>query len=144
MLDQPFPALAELGRFRRCIVWSAATGERAEVASCGRDRFTCGREFLELSQELRDSVCYLGCGSVALADAARELSLGFVHPLEVGERFALLDESLLELVDRALGDRDVARRLGFTAFQVCDCLVPLTQARVRALELLLERGQGRA
>src|SRR5436190_12588565 len=88
VLDQPFPALAELGRFRRCIVWSAATGERAEVASCGRDRFTCGREFLELSQELRDSVCYLGCGSVALADAARELSLGFVHPLEVGERFA--------------------------------------------------------
>lgn len=54
-LDQPFPTLAERCRFRRYIVESAATGERAELALCGRDRLTCGGELVELSQELPDS-----------------------------------------------------------------------------------------
>jgi hypothetical protein len=125
-LDQPFPTLAERCRFRRCILESAATGERAELALCGRDRLTCGGELVELSQELPDSVCDVACGGVTLADADRELSMGVVHPLEACERLALLDETLFELVDRALGDRDAPRRLGLTPFQVCDSFATLT------------------
>jgi hypothetical protein len=110
----------------------------------GRHRLTRSVEVFELGQELRDSVCDVACGRVALADPGRELSMCFVHSLEAGERFALFDESLFQFVDRALGDRDAARRFGFTPFEVCDCFLALAQARVLAFEFLLERSQGRA
>jgi len=106
----------------------------------GRDGFTCGHEFVQLGQELRDSVREFVCGCVALADVDGELSLCLVQLLDPGERFALLDEALFKLVDRALGNRDAACRLGFALFEFCDFFVALVQARVRALQLLLERG----
>jgi hypothetical protein len=106
--------------------------------------FTRSREVFELGQELCDSICDVVCGRVALADPGHELSTGFVHSLEAGERFAFFDASLFQFVDRALGERDAARRFGFTPFEVRDCFLALAQARVLAFEFLLERSQGRA
>jgi hypothetical protein len=140
-LDQPGPVLAKGFRLRGSSAHLVATAEVADRGLRGRHRLTRGAELLDLSQELFDGVCDLAGGRIALADTGGELSLRFLKSLQTGERFALLDESLFELVDGALGDGDVSCGLGFLPVEVCYRILALPQPDVCPLELPLERGQ---
>jgi hypothetical protein len=142
-LDQAVPALAERFRFGRRLADRPASREHPDrVLRRGHGFTRCG-ELVEPRQELGDSLRDFPRDSIALPDPRGELSFCFVHPLELGERFAFFDQPLLELADRTLGDRDTPCGLGFAAFEVDDCFMALAQPRVCPLELPLERGQGR-
>jgi hypothetical protein len=142
-LDQASPVLAQGFRLGRSSAYGIATGEVPNRGLRCSHRLTGAGELVELSQELFDDMCNLDGGFVALVYARAELSLRFVQPLHAGERFALLDESLCELVDGALGDGDVSCGLRLSPFEVCYGILALAQPHLRTLEFLLERGYGR-
>jgi hypothetical protein len=110
---------------------------------CRRHALPGGDEVVELCQELLDSLRDVACGGVTLLDARGHLSLCFGQPLRARHRLAFLFESLFELLDRTLRDRDVACRFGLAAFEIFDRFMALAQPRACAFELLLERGQRR-
>ena len=142
-LDQARPGLAQGFRLGRSRADVSATAEVSDGRSRGRHRLTRCGELVELSQELFNGVCDFAGGCVTLAYTGVELTLRFVQPLQAGERLPLLDESLFELADGALGDGDVSCGLGFSPLQVCDRILALTQPELCTLEFLLESGHSR-